>query len=657
MQITQNYARPSSAQMQGDNLAFEMSAEASRPGVRLSAIVRDSPAYARAMLALHRVVSSDLRFTPKDNSAYQEWVQGRYLEMIEETHAARLSALPAQREELGATRAALKPLQARASGLLRSLPQGALWDAKGKYWKYLYTHNKALWYLLDPVVSVHPDAVLFEVFSLDESSYGRVVVPMEKLDSFGTTQWGTTNVDFSQRLADELKRVRSYRPAMLEVGASGVSVGTSAGAQFEKKIDLPPSWVRGFLQVQSAAGLPGENVTLSASTVAEMLAVLRERREKIGPRSIRFKLVPGEFPVVVLDPWDIEIQEREHRWMGESAQEIRIWGRRRLLTFEDMLPFADRVGVKLLGSGMPSYWTVEEKTGGHRFELGLSGWTENDWSSAARFDLLSSLAPVSSGDIELAASQLETALRLSPDELAARSDLGREAAGAALQQLCRDGRALFDIAGGFYRWRQLLPFPVPQSEEDGKLKSARAWIESKDVQAKELKNDIPDFLQRFAEKGLRLFEAKVKTPGGAFEPTVGIDNDGRAAFAQCTCGYFRTNKLKKGPCGHILAASVVASQILARGNQDTERFQNQTWVFTGALTLFTREAAETTIQNGGGAAAGSVSKNTSFLVAGERAGSKLAKAQSLGVPVLTEAEFMRVLDGTDPKAIVAQRAS
>jgi hypothetical protein len=642
--------------MQGNNLAFEMTAEASRPGVQLSAVVRDSPAYARAMLALHRVVSSDLRFTAKDNSAYQEWVQARYLEMIEDVHAARLHALPEQRRELEALRGTIGPLQKRAQELYKQLPENELWNAKRKYWKYLWEHNKALWMLLDPVVSVHPDAVLFEVFSLDESSYGRVVVPMEKLDSFGETQFGTTNVDFSQRLADELKRVRSYRPAMLDVGAAGVSVATTAGAQYEKKIDLPPSWVRGFLQVQSAAGMPGEKVTLSASTVAEVLAVLHERREKNGPRSIRFRLAPNEFPVLVLDPWDIEIPERAFRWTGESAQEIRIWGRRRLFTFEEMLPFADRVEVKLLGSGMPSYWTVAEKDGGHRFELGLSGWTENDWSSAARFDLLASLRSVSSGDVELAASQLESALRLSPDELAARSDLGREAAGAALQQLCREGRALFDIVGSFYRWRQLLPFPVPASEEDGKLKSARAWIESGDVKAKELRDDVPEFLQRFADKGLRLFEAKVKTPGGSFEPTVGIDLDGRAAFAQCTCGYFRTNKLKKGPCGHILAASVVASQIMARGTQNVERFKDQTWVFTGALTLFTREVAEATIENGGGKAAGSVSKNTTFLVAGERAGSKLAKAQSLGVPVLSESEFMQVLDGTDPNSIIKQRA-
>lgn len=75
------------------------------------------------------------------------------------------------------------------------------------------------------------------------------------------------------------------------------------------------------------------------------------------------------------------------------------------------------------------------------------------------------------------------------------------------------------------------------------------------------------------------------------------------------------------------------------------RFQGKTFVLTGSLTRFTRDEAAARIQSLGGKASGSVSKKTSFVVAGEAAGSKLARAQELGIPVLTEQEFLDMLEG------------
>jgi DNA ligase (NAD+) len=76
---------------------------------------------------------------------------------------------------------------------------------------------------------------------------------------------------------------------------------------------------------------------------------------------------------------------------------------------------------------------------------------------------------------------------------------------------------------------------------------------------------------------------------------------------------------------------------------ESDRFAGKTFVFTGKLEKFAREDAEERVQKLGGKASGSVSKNTSYVVAGPGAGTKLQKAEQLGVTVLTEDEFLQML--------------
>lgn len=74
------------------------------------------------------------------------------------------------------------------------------------------------------------------------------------------------------------------------------------------------------------------------------------------------------------------------------------------------------------------------------------------------------------------------------------------------------------------------------------------------------------------------------------------------------------------------------------------RFAGMTFVLTGALALFTREEATQRIELMGGKVSGSVSKKTKYVVAGENAGSKLRKANELGIEVLSEEQFLAMLD-------------
>jgi DNA ligase (NAD+) len=75
-----------------------------------------------------------------------------------------------------------------------------------------------------------------------------------------------------------------------------------------------------------------------------------------------------------------------------------------------------------------------------------------------------------------------------------------------------------------------------------------------------------------------------------------------------------------------------------------ERFSGMTFVLTGSLEGYSRKEAEDIIEKFGGKASGSVSKKTTYVIAGESAGSKLDKANKLGVKVITETEFKKMCE-------------
>lgn len=78
-----------------------------------------------------------------------------------------------------------------------------------------------------------------------------------------------------------------------------------------------------------------------------------------------------------------------------------------------------------------------------------------------------------------------------------------------------------------------------------------------------------------------------------------------------------------------------------------KQLAGKTFVLTGTLPTLTRDEAAALIEAAGGKVAGSVSKKTSYVVAGAEAGSKLAKAQELGIAVLDEDQLQELLRGDD----------
>lgn len=101
---------------------------------------------------------------------------------------------------------------------------------------------------------------------------------------------------------------------------------------------------------------------------------------------------------------------------------------------------------------------------------------------------------------------------------------------------------------------------------------------------------------------------------------------------------------KEGTADLIRRLTELGVNMKWKGEPKTDKLAGKTIVVTGTLENLSRSEAEALIVKNGGKASGSVSKKTAYVLAGAAAGSKLTKAQALGVPVLTEAEFMAMLE-------------
>lgn len=186
---------------------------------------------------------------------------------------------------------------------------------------------------------------------------------------------------------------------------------------------------------------------------------------------------------------------------------------------------------------------------------------------------------------------------------------------------------------------------------------------------------LEGFQEKKAQNLLAALEESKHCPLSKFLLAIGIPNIGKRTARDLAQHFGTLEKVQAASkeellaideVGDIVAQSVVdffsypedremIQRLLAAGVNPRPEGQAQqgalsglTIVVTGTLLTLSRQEAEAFIRENGGAATGSVSKKTSYVVAGENAGSKLTKAQSLGIPVLSEEELFRLAQREQP---------
>ena len=330
-----------------------------------------------------------------------------------------------------------------------------MWDAQKEYLALQYGAAARQEEPLDPVLSVAPDALRLEVLSRDESSYAQLALrrPAALVDARHPGDaggaHGTTLVDLGAALRS-IARIRSYRPTTLEL--SPVEPVTPRNRL------VPLRWLRAFGQLQAASLLAADRFELSPIDLYNVLLALRLRKARTAPRGLRYELVPGERPRLVLEPWDLVVHATGEPYRGTLPRVIRTWGRNRLGALARVLPHARRLSVAVAGPGLPSVYVAD--LGDATLALALSGWTDAGWAGIATFDLLAA------DDDPRALDAVVAALATPLDDAALAERLGRPRAEvrrtalAALAQL----RIGHDLATGELFARPLTAAPIPAAQ-------------------------------------------------------------------------------------------------------------------------------------------------------------------------------------------------
>lgn len=490
--------------------------------------------FREAISALHNVVTADFNFQPKDNTEYLAWLKNQEDVWVAEATGS-LSKL---KDEINRLQSKLKIVRSK-----REKITAPYYKAQRAYFQYLYKRDYAAWFVLDPVITVHPDQVFFECFSKDESVYGKLSCGYDIFNQVDEFKCGTTNIDYSKKLYDEFQKIRTYKNTEFKIDPKGFDVKTSGEETYrEVKIDLPDSWVRGFLQVSTAMTSDKVSFDLHPIDIANFIAILKRNKEKTGPRAIKYILKSGKPIIAVFEPWNIEVECLQSIYEGNEENEIRVWGRRRITLLERLLPITNKFTVHLLGTGMPSFYTAH-LTNEMYFTLGLSGWTANDWAQSTQLDLLMPRTKVPATTMQSVYLELRKDWLNTSAKIAQNLKIDEQTVNQSLVTFTQAGKVIYDLKNNVYRIREL--------KREGIDIEALRFSSETDKEAYQI-------MERGGVSKLKSNAVKDKVEVSAlvnnkYNASVTINSDLKIVDGKCICSAYYKDKMTKGPCAHILA--------------------------------------------------------------------------------------------------------
>jgi len=582
MQVGYKYTSPSMCLQQDGQTILGLSPDLSRDeGVSFEGNLKHPLIFRDAMLMLRQIVMSDTRQKKKERVEFFIWLEQeierrlvlheKYIPGVRESLMKDMNGLideMVQKDDQIANLVRLK------NDLKKEIDKYDVWKNYYKierdFWKFIKDRDMNLWFVLDPVITVHPDQVSFEAFSLDESIYGCLSVVMDEFELAKDPQLGTTNIDFSSKLSMEIERFRTYTDVQLSVNPGGFAVDTGVMPEYvEKKIDLPETWIKGFNQVSAAASLGGIEIELEPVDLYDICSFLRRHKANKSPRYMKWIMDPGKNIRILFEPFG-KVMELKAVYNGKKRKEEKIWGSRRWLVAEKLISIASSFKIRLLGFGMPQFIIAD--MGNMKMTIGFTSWSSNDWVKGTTFNIIGGF--IGKENYDEIYKLLKERRCLTIEEINGElKDFTKNCNKAGVGMLIRRGEGYFDPVNNAVRFRQLCNVPIDKQ-----------LYETTNLEIKVQKNleeGLAKFILKSTEAGEVVATQGFKVPNIKYKKwkyrgtedynreydftstELAIDEDGQISKVKCTCKEFnRGSRNISEPCSHILALYITTSKFV-----------------------------------------------------------------------------------------------
>ena len=440
----------------------------------------------------------------------------------------------------------LRALRFKSFSRIRSF-----YRAKRNYLDYLIHKRYGAALIAYPLLTVGSDEIFIECLSQDETVYTRLSCDYSAFENVREVIKGTTHIDFELGVKKEFEKIRDYKNTTIRIDPDAWKEEDVEVATRDMAWGIPDSWVRSLLQISSSMTRKMSRFKMQPMDLFNVCDQLRRKRAKSAPSALRFELTPNEPVTIVLEPWNIKIKCPRSVYTGEHKHQYRMWNRRGLLLLENLIPVAEYFSVYIGGSGEPVFFVAH--MGPVSLTFALTGWHSEQWSRQGMVDLMSDGNDVD----EFTQIRVINALKESgvdtAKSLARQLDLTPSVVDKSLQIQAQAGQVLYDLDKNVYRIRELFAHPLSVDQyhySDSIERKAYALADGKQVAIDETRQ----------HSGFLHVLGSVTDLAITYQPDLIVDADQNLVDASCYCQHYMKNKLKNGPCEHMLALRIQMSR-------------------------------------------------------------------------------------------------